>query len=233
MSLLDNSAGIQFATEFPIDKIVGIYTGSFNAATQTTVLGGFLYQFAIPHTFTRPVFCELLWSTNGINYADGGSGILSGTSGIAYSDSNNIYVTTGLNTGTISYKVIASWIDDYDTTNPAITPVLDTTQNFYFDSRKNYEEIFLQGSSLVTGISGTADVLHNLGYAPNAKVFFESISGQVWPAISGGTQDFFLYDFSNQYECSATITTTQINVSLASGIGGTSARTWYRIYINR
>ncbi len=233
MSLLTNAANVQFATEYPIDKIVGIYRGSYNSATQTTTLGGYLYQYTIPHKFTRPVFCELLWSTDGVTYADGGSGTLSGTSGIAYSDANNIYVTTGLASGTIYYKVIASWIDNYDTTKPAITPILDTTQNFYFDSRNNYEKIYKQGSLALTGTSGTLSVIHELGYAPNAKVFFESFTGQVWPSISGGAEDFFLYDFATQYECATTITTSLVNMALQGGGSSVSARVWYRIYLNR
>lgn len=229
MSLIGNSQNVQFATEFSIDKIVGIYVDSFDAS-HTTVLGGYLYQYAIPHKFTRPVFCELLWSLDGITYATGGTGVLSGNFAISYSDSNNIYVTTSLGSGTIYYKVIASWIDNYDTTNPAITPVLNTTQNFYFDSRNNYQKIYKQ--NVVTINTGqTVSILHpDLDFAPNAKVFFESFPGQVWPTISGGVSDFFFYDPGNQYECHATMNLSTLDITMDTG--PSSARAWYRIYAN-
>jgi hypothetical protein len=227
MSLIANYQDLDFASHYAVDKIVGIYTDSFDAATQTTVIGGYIYQFAIPHPFTRPVFCELLWSTDGINYFDGGQ-----AGGIAYSDAVNIYVATGESTGTIYYKVIASWIDDYDTTNPLITPVLNTTNTLYFDSRNNYEKIYHQDVQTLTGDFGTLSYIHGLNFSPNYKVFFESISGQVWPVIAGGTNDFFLYDVSTQYECEATINSTLLTMNLTGGIGSVSCRVWYRIYLN-
>jgi len=232
MSLASNYQNVAFATEYAVDKIVGVYVGSFNAATQTTVIGGYLYQYSFSHPFTRPVFCELLWSLDGITYADGGSGLLSGVPGIAYSDATNIYVTTGLNVGTIYYKVIASWIDNYDTTNPLIAPVLNTVSNFYFDSRKNYQKIYKQDTLPLNSSSGTLSYIHGLGYTPNAKVFFESISGQVWPSIAGGTNNYFLYDPSSQYECEATITTSILNMVLQGGAGSVSTRVWYRVYLD-
>lgn len=228
MSLQTNYQNVNFATQYAVDKIVGVYNGSFNAATQTTVIGGYLYQYPISHLFTRPVFCELLWSTDGVTYADGGGGDLGGQLAISYSDSNNIYVTTSLNVGTIYYKVIASWIDNYDTTNPLITPVLDTTNNFYFDSRNNYQKIYHQDTHTITG--STFAYIHGLGYAPNYKVFFESIAGQVWPTIAGGTSDFFLYDFINQFECETTVSSTTLSLDISPGVG--PCRVWYRVYLN-
>lgn len=233
MSLVADYQSLAFATQFAVDKIVGTYVGSFNAATQTTVVGGYLYQYAIPHSFTRPVFCELLWSTDGITYADGGSGLLSGVPGIAYSDKDNLYITTGLNVGTIYYKLIASWIDKYDTTNPFITPVINTTADFYFDSRKNYQKIYKQDSKTLTSTSGTLSYIHGLGYAPNAKVFFESVSGQVWPSIAGGTANYFLYDTNAQYECAATMTSSLLNMDLQGGPSSVSCRVWYRVYLDK
>lgn len=232
MSLASNYQSVNFATEFAVDKIVGIYTGSFNAATQTTVLGGFLYQYAIPQTFTRPVFCELLWSLDGSTYADGGSGQLSGQLSIAYSDATNIYVTTTQSTGIVYYKIIATWIDNYDTTNPAIDPVLNTTQNFYFDTAYNYQKLYKQGTGSVSGTSGTVSYLYDLGYTPNFKVFFESIPGQVWPSITGGTANVFLYD-ALQYQCAATTTNTTMAASILGSVGSVSCKVWYRIYLDQ
>lgn len=232
MSQVTSAANIAFSTAFAVDKIVGVYRGSYISGTNTTTIGGYIYQYAIPHSFTRPVFCELLWSTDGITYVDGGA-----SGGISYSDSSNIYVSTLNATGTIYYKVIASWIDNYDATNPLITPVLDTTTKAYFDSRQNYQKTLFQGTFTVNSVILPQDVVvnvsHNLNYTPNAKVFFESISGQVWPQIYGGAQDAWLYDVANQRECFAIITSTQLKVDVFTPASSPSSRVWYRIYLDQ
>lgn len=227
MSQIDHASDIAFSTEFAVDKIVGVYTGSYNSATDTTVLGGFVYSYAIPHSFTRPVFCELLWSTDGVNFKDGG-----GSGGIAISDSSNVYVMTTLPTGTIHYKVICSWIDDYDATNPLITPVLNTTSNEYFDSRFNYQKTYLNDMYTVSAspLGTTTPISHNLGYAPNAKVFIEALPGQVWPTGLLGKGDPFFYDFS-QYEAKVVITSTQLEITHYGG-GASNARIWYKVYLD-
>lgn len=232
MSQISNADKVGSSSAFSVDKIVGIYRGSYTSGTDTTTIGGYIYQYAIPHTFTRPVFCELLWSTDGITYVDGGA-----SGGIAYSDSSNIYVSTLNATGTIYYKVIASWIDNYDNTNPLITPVLNTTTKAYFDSRQNYQKTRFAdvitvnpppiSEDIVTGIS------HNFGYTPNAKIFFESITGQVWPQIYGGTNNAWLYDFTNQSECYAIITTTQLKIDVLIPTTGHITRLWYRVYLDQ
>jgi hypothetical protein len=226
--LFGNPANVSYATEYPIDKIVGIYTGSYDKASQTIVLGGFLYQYKIPHSFTRPIFCELLWSTTGLenSYTDGGA-----SGAIAYSDSNNIYITTTSNSGMLFYKVIASWIDKYDTNNPLITPVLNTTNKAYFDSRQNYQKIFSQ-DVISSQPPNTPAILHNLGYTPNCKVFFESIAGQVWPQIDGGSGDIWLYDLSNQLEIHSIISTFALTIVFSNG-PAVNRRVWYKIYLDQ
>lgn len=229
MSQIDHASDIAFSTQFAADKIVGVYTGSYDSAAQTTILGGFIYSFAIPHSFTRPVFCELLWSTDGVNYKDGG-----GSGGIAISDSSNVYIMTTLPAGTIHYKVICSWIDDYDATNPLITPVLNTTSNEYFDSRFNYQKTYLNSSYTASPSVGgtTTPIDHNLGYAPNAKVFIEALPGQVWPAGLLGVGNPFSYDPAIQYEAVAVITNTQLQITHSSGASAASARIWYKVYLD-
>jgi hypothetical protein len=229
MSLATNYDKINFATQYTYDKIVGVFTGSYNLALQP-VIGGFLQRYTIPHSFGRPVFTDLLWSPDGVTYVDGSSGSTS----MAYSDSNNIYILTTYPVGMIYYKVIATWIDDYDGTNPAIEPQLSTTDGIYFDTRSNYQKTYLQSSFTVTGPAPPFQTIaHNLGYTPNAKIYFESLSGQVWPAMWGGTNNQFLYDFANQYECTAIINSTNMVALLLGGASAVSARAWYRIYLDQ
>lgn len=231
MSQLAHISNIDFSTAFNTDKIVGIFRDSYALATSATLLGGYLYKYSFPHSFTRPVFCELSWSVNGTNYIDGGTSVGNGSqAAIAYSDASNIYILTTSNAGTLYYKVVATWIDNYDNTNPSITPVLNTTNNLYFDSRRSMPKIFLPGVAVINGV-GSSSIAHPLGFAPRFKGYVEAFPGEVWPLIAGGNADIWLYDVVNQMECSALITNSQIELSY---VGPASNRKlWYRIYANQ
>lgn len=239
MSLQSKAATgvVTYASAYAVDKIVGIYQGTFTAGADTTTIAGFLFQYTIPHKFTRPVFTELLWSTDGISYNDGGGSgnTSSGHAAIAYSDANNLYVTTTVSSGTIYYKLVASWIDSYDSTNPSITPVLNTTKNIYFDTRANYQKLYLSGMTTALGpgfVSATTVITHGLGYKPAAKVYFESVTGQVWPQIDGGTNDIWLYAPGTQAECHTTISASNLNITYTIPASGANTRIWYHIYLN-
>ena len=226
----ENVQDVLFSTAFETDKICGIYTGSYNAANYNTVLGGYLYQTNLTHNFTRPVFCEALFSTDGTNYFPNGQG--NGTTNAnVYSDSSNIYFITNADTGTIYYKLVCTWINNYDTSNPLINFVNQSTNTSItaFDSRQNYQKIALSGMLTPTN-TGSFPINHNLGYAPNYKLYFNSLPGQVWPAIAGGAGDFWNYE-SQQCELSGVANSTSLIVSYDVGSGSASSfNLWYRIY---
>lgn len=231
MSLATNALNVASASELEPDKIVGILTGSYAASSYTDILGGYLYRKWIPHSFGRPVFCEMSWSVDGVNYIDSGSSVGNGSqAALAYADSSNIYILTTSNAGTLSYKVIATWIDNYDNTNPLISPILNTTSKFYYDSRSNIPKILSSAPVTISG-TGSLPIAHGLSYAPRFKGYFESLTGQVWPLISGGTGDIWLYDAINQMECSAVIDTTNVTLSYIGPVS--SRKLWYRIYADQ
>jgi len=236
MSQISNVQNINFSTAFAIDKICGVLSNTFTAGAPT--LGGYLYQYTIPHSFTRPTFCDALFSKDGTNYVPNGQADTSNSYNI-YSDSSNIYLITTATSGTIYYKEVSTWIDDFDNTNPLVSPTFQTTlptsDNTYFDSRKNYQKVLQQNvvslSSPGAGMVGTYTVNHNLGYVPNYKIFFESLPGQVWPSISGGAQDIWFYDTAHQYECYGVINSTTLTISYSCGASAAANfRVWYRIY---
>lgn len=249
MSLISNEANVAFATAFSIDKIVDVWEGNYNRATQVTVrsytyLGApyNVYFYRIPHGFNRPVFCDLLWSTDGVTYVDGGSAStsFSGVS-IAFSDSTYIYIYDSQGAaaaGTARYKVIAFWIDNYDTTNPAVNSFLSPNGQTNFDSRLNYQKISQQAASNFTFTSGvlsepTNVVGHTLGYRPNFRVFFEAFPGEVWPMQYGGTTNPF--NFADiELECRAKVSTTALSITLTHPVSSTitAARAWYRMYLD-
>lgn len=228
MSQQSNVQNINFSTAFSIDKICGVLSNTFTASTFN--LGGYLYQYSIPHNFTRPIFCDALFSSDGTNYVPNGQADTTYSYNV-YSDSSNIYLLTTANSGTFYYKEVSTWIDNYDTTNPLISPVFQTTlptqDTTYFDSRKNYQKIYKENVITFAAAGGTQPIAHNLGYISNYKIFFESLPGQVWPSISGGAQDIWFYS-ADQHECYGVMDSSNLTITVSSGTA--SCRVWYRIY---
>lgn len=230
---------IAFSTAFLVDKIAAIQTGTFTAGAYN--VGGYLYRAAIPHNLTRPAFTDCLFSTNNSLFVNNGNndGV---NSYECYSDASNFYLLTSANSGTIYYKMVATWIDNYDNTNPLIAPVLNTTLSSVnnttnFDSRQNYQKIYIQVPVTVNnpgvGNTGSFPVFHNFGYIPNYKLFFTSLPGQVWPSIAGGAEDEWLYDSAHQYECWGIMDTSKLTVFYQGGISSAATLTiWYRIYFD-
>lgn len=235
MSLVDSSEFIAFDTTHPIDKIVYVWEGNFNRATDVIErVGSFgsIYVYRIEHGFTRPVFVDLLWSDDNITWAD--AGVVASPSGdvsLGFSDSTYVYVISSLfapGVGTRYYKAIGFWIDDYDTTNPLVNTYESTNNTINFDSRLNYQKIFQQGA-LSFGSATTQSIAHNLNKRPNFRVFFEAFSGEVWPMNSGGASNPFLYD-ANQTECHSRINNTSLDIRLDTVPA--TRRAWYRTYLD-
>ncbi len=227
MSLADAS----FISSRPIDKIVRVFTGSYSSGDLTTRSGDlatpYVYRFA--HDLPRPVACELIFSADGgTTWEDGG------INKIAFSDSTYIYIFHGYATsGTpVQYKVYCSWIDDYDSDNPIIDVTQYTDDPVQFDSRVNYQKIAEQNVLTFPGGTGgstsSQSIPHTLGYAPNAKVYFEAFPNEVWPLNAGGATNIFNYD-SSQDECALFIYSNRMDIDMYR-YSNTSKRAWYRMY---
>lgn len=232
-SLVSNAANVAFASGYDIDKIVAVYEGSFNRATDVTAITGDLgdiYTFRIPHGFTRPVAVDLLWKIGGA-WTDGGSADSIGDTSIAFCGNTNIHIVSSVfapAAGTFQYKVVATWIADYDTTNPLVASFNSPTKSTNFDSRDNYQKIYDQGV-LTFAAPGTQIRVHDLGRKPNFQVFYEATPGTVWPAYAGGASNPFLYD-SAMTECEPYVTTTGLSITLSTVT--TPKRAWYKIYLD-
>lgn len=216
MSLIDNIDRVALASQYPTDKIIKVLSGSFDASAATDVGSpAYMKRHSISHGQSRPVFTRLKWSTDNVNWIDGGYSTREGDTDflptIAYSDSTNVYILTGVTTGTLYYEVICFWIDNYDNTNPLVDSYFDTTKPLAFDSRLNYHKIFTQGEEVTSGaISEDITVNHDLGYEPDCWVYIEAFSGQVWPANAGGLSNFFYYDIDNQAEVTSKVSTSDL-----------------------
>lgn len=225
MSLQSNAinGNVTFASEFPVDKIVSVFQGVINVATQMQPIGGLgsPNSFKIPHGYTRPVYTQIVSSPDNATFFDGGDYT------IAYSDNTYVYILANQTTGSIYYRLICSWIDNFDTSNPIVNVSLNYNTNVLFDSRTNYQKIALQGSVFMAQ-NTSVSIPHHLGNTPNAKVFFEAFVGQIWPANSGGTGNPWLYDFTNQAELYFTTDSANLNIFLNGG--NSSRNVYYRVF---
>jgi len=235
MSLIDNANDVVYSTAYPIDKIVNVWEGSFNKATDTIIRSGDfgdIYLYRIPHGFTRPVFVDLLWSDDNVSWVDGGVGSSAlGDVSLAFSDSTYIYIIGSLflpGVGLRYYKAIAFWIDSYDNTNPQVPGYLSPNKKVNFDSRLNYQKIYKQ-HPITFNTATTQTITHGLNRRPNFRVFFEAFPGEVWPMNSGGLSNPFNFD-STQTECRAVMDSTNLNITLDTVPA--ARRAWYRIYLD-
>ena len=238
MSLVSNATKVSYFSGYINDKLVRVFTGSYNAATDLTERAGDLgpiYVYRIAHGLTRPVFCELLWSDDGgTTFYDMGVGNLAGSAKIAFSDSTYVYIFHGYSTAaaTITYKVYCSWIENYDATDPLVDTISYTNAPIQFDSRLNFQKIYLQDElSFTPGTFGTTEtqsISHPLGYTPNVKFYFEPFTNEVWPANGGGSSNFFLYDFE-QDEAELEIYDSRVDF-IINKFSNATRRGWYRIY---
>lgn len=233
MSQLDNINDIALSSEFPTDKIVKVLSGSFDTATAPKQQDSFgtdvFAMHKISHGYTRPVFTKLKWSLDGVNWVDGGLGQLESDPLIfctTYSTSSDVAVIATLLFGIVHYEVICFWIDDYDATDPEVDSFFGyTAKPFAFDSRLNYQKIIKQ---VDTPVASSISIPHNLGYVPNAWVYFESNPGEVWPAILGGIGNIWLYNYATQAEMEYAITDQAVNIDIYNA--PYDIRVWCRIY---
>lgn len=237
MSLVNDINDISYSSEFSIDKIVRIFTGSYNRATDVTTrvytFAGSpynVYVYRIAHGLTRPLACEIIDSEDGgTTYFDGG------IRRIAFSDSTYIYIFDAQGSagvGTVNYKVWGSWIDDYDATNPQVNTISYTNLQTQFDSRVNYQKIFNNAALSFTagtlGATETQSIIHPFSYTPNAKVWFEAFTGQVWPLNAGGVSNLFNVDDS-QDECQLFIDSDSVDIKMIK-FSGLARRAWPKAY---
>lgn len=219
-----NPQAVGFSDKYHTDRIVGVYTGSFDASAAPT-LGGNKY-YAIPHDFGQPVFLHLAYSTDDIAYNDGGGSSLA----IPYSTATENRILTAILSGTVYYRLVAFWINNYDATNPLVAPTRGSKSDTFFDTKLNYQKVFVQDTlTAPAGMGSTRDIEHGLGYIPNVRVFNEMVPGQVWPANFGGTKNYWLTDLDD-VECIFGADTDKLTIEVAGGVTSPSSRIWYIIY---
>jgi hypothetical protein len=244
-NLITNLDKVAYNTYLNAEKIVKTFAGSFLYGTSTTTrnytLAGFpnaVQVYKIPHGFTRPVFVELLWSEDNAYYILGGAANGPRGYATAYSDSTFIYImpTTYANGTRLYYKLVCTWIDEYDATNPSIAPFAEIPDSYtqVFNSRSVIPAVVRSGvvdfstsSAVLTDVFAT--VTHGLGYAPEMKCFIESFSGEVWPLNYGGSSNPYEVDDS-QVEAQVFTSTTEFIADASIKAANGQRRLWYILY---
>lgn len=189
---------VYFASQYPIDKVLGTFEGSFTASAggsptrttesiSTSIPESTLFQgiFSIDGGTTWRDFGK--WLQAGLNIDVFGRSTANTLAVIADNFSSSV---------TVMYKValIAKPNQGDITPQPAGADII-------FDSRLNYQKVLLDEAraiSITNGNQGTESFTHSLGYIPKVRSFIEISSsyGANTPAGLYETGHFALEAFS-------------------------------------
>ena len=175
-----NPTNYVFMSEYGIDKILSIFSGSFTAASRpASPAVGASFASGIDDL----VFCQGTFTVDGGNPQDLGSELLVNgfdVQAVAGSQVNNIniyYNNADTATHTIAYKVLMI----SKPSNGLFTPGNLPANSDYFDSSNNYQKIDIDGEqsiSVAAAVSTTPTdtvitIAHNLGYIPCVRAFVD------------------------------------------------------------
>lgn len=116
--------------------------------------------------------------------------------------------------------------------------MIDPTKTI-FSTRYNFQKIYdddevtLSIANIVSLTNYTL-VTHDLGYVPTVRVFYEPVSGQLWP-LSRNQYGNFAGGSGTTLFVTGTVfaTSTQIRVAISNGSGSSqSIKFAYRIYLD-
>jgi hypothetical protein len=198
-----NARLMKFTTAYPPDKLVGDpITGSFTATASGSILPHRTNE-TISHSFGVPVFLQMTYSRDGgTTWQDQHVGVPDLTIPTApvfqtldvgcYSTSSDIIVPASnftMSDITVDYVIVPIW-------NDRSSQVISVSQasgggsddtGFIFTTKHNLPKIYLDAAQTVSAPSSPATpttvltVNHDLGYVPTARVWYEPVSGQIWP----------------------------------------------------
>jgi len=175
-----NPTNYVFMSEYGIDKILSIFSGSFTAASRPSLP-------AIGASFASGindlVFCQGTFTVDGGNPQDLGSELLVNgfyVQALAGSQSNNINIYYN-NDDTVAHTITYNVFMISKPSNGLFTPGNLPANSDYFNSNDNYQKIDIDGEesisvSAATGNGPTDTVItiaHNLGYMPCVRAFVD------------------------------------------------------------
>lgn len=110
-----------------------------------------------------------------------------------------------------------------------------------FDSRVNYQKIYIDGSvplTVATPSSSTSTkITHGLGYIPNVRVWFTNGDGNISTAVTdaAGSNLYPVTTAYTQQSCFYTVNSNTLVLTYSRGVtSGTTRSTtvYYRIYLD-
>lgn len=249
-----NARNMLFTTKYPPDKIVGdTLTGSFEAAASSFAGLGFRTHRAIPHTFGVPVFLQMSYSLDGgatwqdqhvpvPDLSTPSSPVFQTVEVGCYSTNTDIVMVASnytTSTETISFRIVPIWNDRQ---SQVIVVNRSQSANFIFSTQYSLPKIYLDDQdTLAVAVSSGGPppspsdlplATHDLGFVPNVRVWYEPVSGELWPLspnqysnLDGGSGTM-LDVFGRAYA-----TTTELRVELYNfGASEASVPVHYRVY---
>lgn len=242
-----NARHMLFTTKYPPDKIVGeTVTGSFTAAASSSTLLAKRTHDAIDHSFGVPVFLQMSYSTDGgATWQDQHVTIpdLSTPSapvfqtvdvGCYCTSAQMVMVASNWTTSdqTIQYRIVPIWNDRQ---SQVVSVTRPTGEGLLFSTKYSLPKIYLDDEITISVPNGSSDqpiVTHDLGFVPNARIWYEPVSGELWPLSPIQYSNFdggpgtILYVTGRAY-----VTTTELRVELNNGSGSASdVKFHYRVY---
>ncbi len=241
--------------QYDVDKIIGIFTGSFSTPAPGLFVG---YNEQTFNTdFNDTCLTRCLYQVDGGDKNDDnfpypiGSNRF-GVQATSFSRNNTAGVGafnsdfSGAIPHTVNFQLYCYAKSDQGKVNP-----IKTDQPLAYASRYNYEKIYIdevQPMTVTTGSPQTFSVLHDLGYVPDTKTSIEYVSttggggvvedtGTIYPAGLLANTEVNTTGSSlehNGIKCSVEINTTSVTYRLSGTITGMTytVNIHYRIYLN-
>ena len=228
MSLIDNARDVLFASSLDIDKVLGIYTGTFELPSSGVA--------GTDNTVTTEITTNIDETTffYGIYSIDGGDNWNIFNTNIDHVESEDLtvnpegeYVVLGQSepnkftmTAVNTSDFTATLFFDYDVMykvallsrpNQGDVEIQTITNDIWFDSRKNYQKIAVDSVTDTDGTDVVNVISHNLGYIPKVTAFIEA-------------SDVLLDSGSIIYSANSlnvAITTTNVTVTVSGTYTGT------------
>lgn len=219
-----NAKNMLLSTDYPLDKIIYLKSGSTDAPTPTTVDVNFAHELPFTPLLVGTWSYDPTFATSYMAgfqpYAPAAS-----TSVTVQSNAVNTRIVIGNNTGspkTIYWRIYGYMPSDVDQDVVATAIAAD---NFTFNTDFNYTKLFASGLADIT--SSTQTITHDLGYRPQVEVWFElaTIAGQYEREYLG------IANPGDTFYNAVYVTNTTVQFRKGTG-GGQSNKYYYRIYLD-
>lgn len=248
--MITDASAIRMALpEYPTDKVIGIFTGSFSVAAPTAAQGTVYAEDAQNHGFGDTFLPQLIYSTGGV-YNDQDMTVPRLTGAFP------VFQTLDVTAYTTSTQVIVAATNWYDNVagagfawnitykifclakkNQGILVPKPTDQLLRYSSADNYQKIFTEDIVPITvpGAAGSTSytVSHNIGIVPTTRAYVEYANGKLWPCSPNEYQSTGETTINNPITSAIKLTETTAEYDFTNnGASNATINLHYRIYLD-